>query len=77
MTITIIYGFQAGGKPRRATQLLAHFDGKRLVDDWNGNPDVLKSGDVALTSCAYFIVPDGAKVIGIATAKRMLLERTK
>jgi len=76
MTITIIHGPQASGKTRRAAQLLEHFDGKRIIDDWNGNPDVLKDGDIALTSCPDFVVPEGAHVIDIVTAKAMLTDRT-
>lgn len=75
MTITIIYGPQASGKTRRAAQLLDHFGGKRIVDDWNGNPDALKDGDIALTSNPKHGFPKGARVIDIATAKAMLTDR--
>lgn len=75
MTIIIICGPQASGKTRRSSQLLAHFGCKRIVDDWTGDPTDLKDGDIALTSNAYFIVPDGAEVIHIDAAKAMLTER--
>lgn len=71
MNIVIVYGPQASGKTRRASQLLKHFKCTRLVDDWNRTTK-LRDGDLALTTDAPPFNVEGAKVFSIGAAKAAL-----
>lgn len=52
--IVIISGPQGCGKTRHAPQLLRHFGGKRIVDEWfPGDGQTLQDGDVVLTSVSH------------------------
>lgn len=49
--IVFISGPQGCGKTRRQKQLLRHFNGKRIVDDWApGDTRTLQDGDVVLSN---------------------------
>lgn len=71
MGITIVHGAQGTVKTRRAEELKKHYDCTHIVDGWDGE-EPLQDGALAITNIAPPYAIRGARIVGIATAKRAI-----